>query len=151
MSHITAREANAWTDKFKLNLTALDEELEAGVASQVLGRVSQTYDTSGWTTEVNTPSLVRSIIAMMYVAWYFERTYSEETDISNYGILLMERAERLIDGLVTGANILVEVDPIGGANSGTAAFYPTDLSSAQTPTFDDPSLGGPAFTMGKIW
>jgi hypothetical protein len=151
MAYITARDANAWADKFKLNLTALDDDLEVSVASQVLARVSQRYDTSAWLTPETTPSLIKSIIAMMYTGWYFQRVYSEDTDISTYGALLLTRAEDLIDGIVSGSNILVEEVVIGGADTDTASFYPNDLSSAQSPTFDDMSLGGPKFTMGQIW
>lgn len=151
MARITPGDANAWTDKAKLNLTALDSELETSVASQVLGRVSQIYDVSGWTDQNSTPELIKSIIAMMYVAWHFQRVYSEDTDISNYGILLMDRAEALLDGIVSGVSTIVGVTPLGGADTATVSFYPTDLSSAQTPTFDDPSLGGPRFTVGHLW
>lgn len=151
MAYIEARDANAWADKFKLNLTALDDDLEVSVASQVLAKVSQRYDTSGWITPQTTPSLIKSIIAMMYTGWYFQRVYSEDTDISTYGALLLTRAEDLMDGIVSGTNVLVEADPIGGESSDTASFYPTDLSSSQSPTFNDMSLGGPKFTMGQIW
>ena len=151
MANITVREAKAWADKFKLDLTALDSDLEESVASQVLARLSPAYDTSIWTNESNTPTLVRSIISMVYMAWYYQRTYSEDTDISTYGILLLERADALIENIISGKTALVDAVPIGGATAGTASFYPTDASSAQESTYSDPSLGGPRFTMGTIW
>lgn len=151
MPNIELNEANAWTDKTKAFLTELETDLEAAQAAEVLARLSSVYAVSGWTTPANTPALVRKIIAMLYVGWYYQRTYSEDEESNSYGLMLIAAAENLLDGL-TGSTILledVEVSPLVAQDS--VSFYPTDLSSANAPTVDDPSLGGPAFTMGKIW
>jgi hypothetical protein len=100
--------------------------------------------------ETTTPKLVRKILAMLYTGWFYLRTYSEDEDISNYGQLLISQAEKLISGIVTGTLVLDDVTT-PPSNPDTADFYPTDASSAQSPTFDDPSLGGPVFSMGQIW
>jgi hypothetical protein len=149
--HISADEANAWADRVKLNFGELDTELESGLATQVLGRVSQVYTTTGWVDASSTPSLIRKIIAMLYTGWYFERTYSEDENINNYGTMLIAKAEEIILGIISGAIILIDA-PIG-TDTGLSqpAFYPNDASSALTPTIDDSSLGPAKFTMGTIW
>lgn len=154
MAYITHQEANAWADGSKLRLTSLDSELESSVASQVLGRVSQVYDVSSWVADVSvTPTLVKKIIAMGYMAAYYQRVYSEDTDLSNYGIMLQDRVDNLIDGIVAGDLTLTDGTVVDSsvAVGDTALFYPTDASSALVPTMDDSSLGGAKFTMGQIW
>jgi|SRR5882757_2626808 len=149
--HITVEEANAWAEKTKLNFGELDSELESSQATQVLSRVSQVYDVSSWVTPGTTPGLIRKIVSMLYVGWYYERTYSEDTVISNYGMLLINQAENLIMGIISGAITLPDVPPGTDLGLSQPAFYPTDASSALQPTTDDMSLGPAKFTMGTIW
>ena len=132
--HITVPEANAWADKVKLNIGFLDSELENTQATQVLSRVSQAYNVSSWVDTTSTPSLIRKIIAMLYVGWFFQLTYSEDDSTSSYGLLLINQAENLINGIVDGSITLV--DAVAGTDLGLSqpAFYPTDASSALTPT-----------------
>jgi hypothetical protein len=151
MAFIQASDANAWADKSKLNITVLDADLESQTAAEVLGRVSAAYDVSAWTGFSNTPTLVRKIISMLYVGWFYERTYSEDEDTSNYGAMLIDSAERLLIGIESGQTVIDGLIPSLASKNLSADFYPTDLSSAGTPNIDDPSLGGPAFTMGQIW
>lgn len=137
MPYITVAEANAWTDKSKLNLATLDGELEKSVAGQVLAEASQAYDVSSWVDLTNTPSLVRKIIAMMYVAWYFERVYSEDTSTSDYGIMLMTKADELLKSIVDGTILLTDMPVIPSTNA-----------QADTPSFLSTE---PVFSMGTIW
>lgn len=149
--HITAEEANAWADHSKLNFGELDSDLEGSQATQVLTRVSQVYDVSGWITPGTTPSLIRKIISMLYVGWYYQRTYSEDANVNSYGLLLINQAEALIEGIVSGAIILPDAPPGTDLGINQPAFYPTDSSSTLQPTNDDPSLGPAKFSMGRIW
>jgi hypothetical protein len=153
MASINAADANAWSSPTKLALTdPLDTALEAQVSAEVLSRIGDTYDTSTWTGPSTTPILIKKIIAMMYVGWYYQRTYSEDEDTNSYGLLLIAQAERLLVGIEAG-----DITVIGGlpstadASQQSTVFYPTDASSASSPTLDDMSLGGPKFTMGTIW
>jgi hypothetical protein len=150
-AHITAAETNAWADKYKLDLTTLDGELEDSLATQVIVRLSQVYDTSSWVDTTTTPSLVRKIIAMKYVGWYFQRTYSEDEEANNYGLMLIGQADNLIEGIVSGAYPLPGTTTVDGIAVGTPVFYPNDASSALTPTASDRSLGPARFSMGQIW
>jgi hypothetical protein len=150
MPHITVQQAQAWASQPKLTLGSLDTDLETQLAAQVLGRVAMAYDVSGWSNEANTPELVQQVIAMMYMAWYYRRVYSEDEPNSNeYATLLMAMAEDLLSAIIAGQVLLPE-DPLG-TTQGEAVFYPTDASSAQTPTVDDPSLGPEVFSMGTVW
>lgn len=151
VAHITADEANAWADKVKLNLGELDGELENAQAVQVLGRISQAYTVSGWVDTTTTPSLIRKIIAMLYTGWYFQRTYSEDQDVSTYGVMLIGQAETLIDGIIDGSIGLVDALPGIDLGGSVPVFYPSDESSALVPTIDDSSLGPAKFSMGKVW
>src|SRR5688500_5596975 len=100
MPHFTLNEANAWLESTKLSLSALDASLASQAALQVLPRLADTYDTSTWTGDNNTPPLIRSVIAMYYVSWIYDRTYSDNTDdtTSNYAFLLRQRADLIIAG-----------------------------------------------------
>lgn len=153
MSNITVQEAQAWLDKSKLLLGDLDDELEMSCASQVLARVASVYDISGWTTSGTTPRIIRTIISMFYASWYYERTYSEDSaEGQSYSARLRESAGLLLDGVVGGAVSLVEeTDSAAAQELSEPVFYPTDTSSAQEPTDDDPSLGPAVFTMGRIF
>lgn len=149
--HITADEANAWAEKTKLNFGELDIELENAQATQVLARVSQVYTVTSWVDASTTPALIRKIIAMLYAGWYFQRTYSEDSNINTYGIMLVTQAETLIDGIISGAIVIVDVPPGTDLQLSVPVFYPNDTSSALTPTIDDSSLGPGKFSMGTIW
>src|SRR5882762_9162995 len=135
--HITVDEANAWADHSKLNFGELDSDLEASQATQVLTKVSQVYDVTSWITPGTTPALIRKIISMLYVGWYYQRTYSEDGN--------------LIAGIISGAITLPDVPPGTDLGFSQPVFYPTDASSALQPTDDDPSLGPAKFSMGRIW
>lgn len=150
MAHIDIQEAQAWCEKTKLNLgTALDGELEDSVASQVIVTIAQAYDTSSWTVNTSTPKVVRSIIAMLYVAWMYDRTYSEDNNVNSYSTRLRTSAQVLIDGIIAGNIELPDASIV--STTGTPLYYPTDTSSANLPTVEDPSLGPAKFTMGVIW
>lgn len=144
-THITKEEAQAWAEGTKLTITALDAELEAHLSEEVIRRLDSGFDVTGWTDSTTTPKLVRTIISKLYVAWVYDRQYSEDIEQgNNYADRLKVNAESLMVGLLDGTIDLPNVTN----SSGVPVFYPTDASSAQLPTADDPSLGPPAFSMG---
>lgn len=147
MARISLAEAQAWCEQVKLTLGSLDSALLAHLEEEVLARLSPVYDVSVWTTDSNTPKLVRTIISKTYSSWIVDRAYSEDQEEGNdYAKRLNDNAEMLIAALIEGS---IEIP--GGPDPETsrgASFYPTDASSAQEPTSDDPSLGGPYFSLG---
>jgi hypothetical protein len=153
MTHITVAEAQAWLESSKLTLTSLDTEQEAQIASQVLARVVSAYpeDAVAWVDSTTTPRLIRSIIAMMYAGWYYDRQYSENPEDNSYADRLRAAAESLLEGIIAGTIDVVEVDDL--PNIGQPAFYPTDASSAPDakPSSTDPSAGPALFSIGKVF
>jgi hypothetical protein len=146
MSRIEVQEANAWVEKTKLQVTEFDAALLAQVESQVLGRLAAQLDTGTWVSPITTPAMVRTIIAMLYDAWLYDRQYSEDQEeLNDYAALLRAQAEALLVGILDGSIPLPEVPT---SDAGQPAFYPTDASSALCPTSADPSLGPAAFSMG---
>jgi len=146
MSRISIAEAQAWAEGTKLTIASLDlpllEHIEEEVVVQ-LGSITDTSDT--WVDTLTTPKLVRTIISKLYIAWLYDKQYSEDIEVgNNYADRLKENANNLIAGLLAGTIELPGIVDI----SGSPVFYPTDASSAMEPTLEDPSLGPAAFSMG---
>jgi hypothetical protein len=150
MAYVTVTAAQAWTESSKLPIGSIDLELDAQVATQVLGRVASAYDTASWVDTPSTPKLIRSVMAMWYVSWLYDRAYSQDPDGSVYARRLRQWAEDLLKGIISG---VIDLDDAVANNleAGQPAFYPTDQGSAMDPTDDDPSLGPAKFTMGVVW
>src|SRR5689334_17488282 len=127
MAHITVEEAQAWADGTKLPLGAIDTDLEAQLAEEIIRRLDSGFDVTGWVDNTNTPTLVRVIIAKLYVAWLYDRQYSEDIEQgNNYADRLKLNVEALMLGLLDGT---IELPGVDVGISGTAVFYPTDASS----------------------
>jgi len=150
MARITPDDAQGWAESTKLNLSALDASLLNQIEEEVLGRLSSIYDVTVWTLPSNTPNLVKVIISKMYVAWFYDRQYSEnQVEGNDYAALLRNNAEMLMTGLIDGT-IDIPGQTQVGAGLGPI-FYPNDASSMMEPTLDDPSLGPAKFSMGKVF
>jgi hypothetical protein len=137
----------------KIPLATLDADLLDQMETEVLIRLNSKYDISVWTDETNTPSIVQVIIAKKYASFHIDRAYSENQDVGNdYAAKLDSNAEMLIQGLINGS---FEIEPPDSPdNPNNASFYPTDASSAQTPTNDSietMSFGGPHFGLGRVF
>jgi hypothetical protein len=149
MARVTLNEVKAWVEPTKLPITALESELLSHMEEEVLIRLSSSYDISGWTNDTNTPKIVRTIISKIYASFYIDKAYSENQDEGNdYAARLNENAEMLITGLVNGDFEIPNNPP---DNPSTVSFYPTNASSAQKPTAKNPSLGGPHFSLGRVF
>lgn len=149
MPHIGVADAQAWTEPTKLPISALDAALEDNVTKLVFGMLTPTYNTTGWTSEATTPALVRTIIAMHYVAWLYDKHYAQEAEESAYANTLRRYADANIAGLLAGTITLDEY--VLPAEVFNPSFFPNDLSSANEPTVDNPSDGGPSFMMGSVF
>lgn len=147
---ISIDEAQAWAEPTKLTLDALDSVLLGQVESLVLARVAIAYPTDVllWISPGSTPSLIRTVIAMLYVSWIIDRQYSQNADLSSYAARLAGIVEANIVGIVDGTFDLIEITTDVGAST-DPSFYPNDDSSALDPTFDDMSLGDAKFSMGR--
>jgi hypothetical protein len=150
MPLITPGDAQGWAESTKLAVSALDLSLLGQIETETLARLSSVYTTTAWVDSVTTPLIVKVIIAKTYVAWIYDRQYSENQTVGNdYAAMLRQNAEMLMSGLIDGTIDIPGV-PVTGAGSGPG-FYPTDDSSAMVPTASDSSLGPAAFSMGRVF
>lgn len=148
MARITLAEAQAWLESTKMTQASLDAALLAHLEEEILGMLDSIYDVSGWTTDSNTPKLVRTAISKLYASYLIDRQYSENQDEGNdYAARLKENSEMIITGLIEGRIVLPEVPTPDSPRQ--PSFFPNNASSALEPTSDDPSLGGPWFSIGK--
>lgn len=149
MARITLADAQGWAENTKLPLPSLDVSLLGQIETEVLSRVGSATSTTTWIDELSTPSLIKVIIAKTYVAWIYDRAYSEnQTDGNEYAAMLRANAELLIAGILDGT---IDIPGAEVSGSGSPAYYPNDASSALEPTPDDPSLGPAKFSMGKMF
>jgi hypothetical protein len=103
MTHVSLEEVKQWFNNTKLDVDfAVPVELEATTSTYVLGRLQDTYVTTGWNDAWSTPPLVRKIISMFIAAWHYEVTYSDDQDLSTFGRLLKQEAEKWLEGVVSG-------------------------------------------------
>jgi hypothetical protein len=150
---ITTAEAQAWVEATKFTVPDVtvspNSELLTEIEEEVIARVSSAYNTTTWVDATTTPRLVRVAIAKKFVAWAYRRAYSESLEGADatYASLLDANAETIIQGIVDGS---IDIPGIA-AVIGKPVFYPTDASSALTPTVDDPSLGPSKFSMGQVF
>ena len=107
MTILTSALVNAWTDKDRLNLTALDSNLESQIASQVIAQASQAFDTSTWVSEATTPTLIKSVMAMMYAGRIYQnRNIDSVDDLTFYGSKLIQDANTLLENIISGLIVL---------------------------------------------
>lgn len=149
MARVTQSEVAAWVDRSKIAMTALDQDLLSHLEEEVLVQLNPQFNTSTWVSPETTPRIIRVIIAKVYASFYIDRAYSENQDGGNdYATRLMDNANMLIAGLVSGS---ITIPEIPADNPNTVSFYPTDASSALEPTPEDRSLGGPWFSLGRAF
>lgn len=154
----SVNEAKAFLESTKLDLTSIEDSLADQMALQVLPKLATVYDTSAWIDTASTPALVRSLIAMLYVAEVYDRTYSDNSDdtTSNYAFLLRRTVQANIAGLLNGSIVLPEFPDVS-TGIDTPLFFPTDASSLANKgagcegslgTLDDPANTDASFSMG---
>ena len=151
MANININDAKAWTEPTKVgdNFDTLDADLEAQVSQIILGQLGQRFSIVGWLAPESTPKLVKTIIAMYYVSYLYDKTYSTDDNASAYAVILRNQADLNLAGLISGNIDLPEVPESTGFD--TPSFYPNDASSMQDPTYEDPSLGPASFSMGRTF
>lgn len=148
MARILATDAQAWAEPAKLTIAPLDTELLSQVEEEIITKIAVVVDTSTWTNDTNTPKIVKTAIAKLYVSLIYDRQYSEDiADGSSWAIRLAANADSIVSGIVDGTIVIPGV----ANDAGEPGFYPTDISSAQEPTMSDPSLGPAAFSMGMVF
>lgn len=150
MPRVAVSEVQAWVEPAKMTVTVLDQELLSQLEEEILVQLSPQYDVSSWLTPETTPKIVRVVIAKTYSSFFIDRAYSENQDGGNdYAARLMANANMLMTGLTSGS---IDIPDVPATNSSTApSFFPTDASSAQLPTSENPEFGGPYFSLGRVF
>lgn len=148
--HISVAEAQAWIEPTKLTLSVLEPELEAQVTTLIFSQLLGTFQTNTWVSAASTPKVVRTIIAMHYVAWTYDKYYSDDAENNAYADKLRTYANIMLAQLVAGT---LELEELPDANAGISSpsFFPNDASSAREPSELYPSDGPPSFTMGTVF
>jgi hypothetical protein len=148
--HIQTVDVNAWLEDTKLSLDSLDASLEDQVSNLILSRLAPEFTVTTWTDIASTPKIIRTLIAMLYAAWTYDRAYGDNAEEPNtYAVLLRRTVESNIAGILSGYIVVTE-SPLT-TDSREPVFFPTDFSSAQAPTDDNPEWGPPAFMMGSVF
>lgn len=150
MAYITPEDAQSWLEATKLRIDSNDElPEEPNASAYTLGKLASVFDTSIWTDDLDTPDLVKRVIAMLVAAWRYNRLYSEsDSEAGNpYANKLETMANEIIDGLVAGTIVLTDETTSGPGVEGTLSFYPTDSSTL----IDDEDDSGRKFSMGKVF
>lgn len=147
---VTVEEVRALAERTKLTITTLDTSLLDSWEGEIIARLSAQIDSgtiATWVSPETTPTLIRTIIARKYFAWFYFRQYSEDVgDTENtYAQKLDANAEMLINGILDGTIII----PGSTTDISSPTFYPTDVSTATDPKDSpyDQSVGPAAFSM----
>jgi hypothetical protein len=158
-AHITATQVQTWLETTKLTISSIEPGLEAQVAGEALGRLTQTYSefVPLWVDASTTPEVVQQAIAMIYAGWLYDRAYSEvmaQLPGTSYGVTLRKWGNSLLADIIKGTVSIAEIEPNQPAVA--PVFYPTDASSTidawRTNTDpNDLSLGPGAFGTGKVF
>lgn len=149
MARITVEEVRGWVETSKLNVIDLDLDFLPQLETEILAKLGTVYNTTTWVSPSTTPDLVRVIITKLYAGWVYDRSYSEnQAEANPYAAMLKENAGMLLQGLIDGT---LEIPGVTAESIPNPSFYPNDLSSAQEPTSDDPSLGPARFSMGRVF
>jgi hypothetical protein len=145
MARITLAEAAAWGEKTKLApaLVQLDAQLLDQIETEVIGNLAAVADTSTWVDTASTPSLAKTIIAKLYVAWLIDRQYSEDQELSAYAALLRASALSLQSGILDST---IDIPGATVNSDGLPSVYPNDDT---TDRYGQPY--GPYFTMDAVF
>jgi hypothetical protein len=150
MARILPSDAQVWAEPTKLPITVLDAGLLSQIEAQTMAKLTLVFlpvVTNTWVDSTTTPVVVKSLIAMTYVSWFYNRSYSEDQqNLNDYAVWLLGQANNLMAGLIDGSLGLPGVEQ---PSTGFPSFYPNDNSSALDPTDDDTSLGTASFSMGQ--
>lgn len=101
---VTVQEVNTWFNKTVENLSLDDLLRESDLAQEyIIGKLKTRFDTSEWTTSSNTPTLVKTCIAMLIAAWRYRVLYTETTDENMFANTLENRVNKTIMGMMDGS------------------------------------------------
>lgn len=140
MAYLTKEQVNVWLAETKLQVSAIDADLDTAVADAGLAVLSVRYATSTWADGASTPELVVQALSMLYASWYLQRQIGADDDAldeTSYPIRLEKRAMAVLQGILD-RTIEIDVDPDPTlAAIDQPLFFPTDSSTQLS--VDDPT------------
>lgn len=145
MPWTTVDRINTWLEPKKTSVNDVPQDLELAAKDQVFARMALSYDVTGWTDSGSTPSLVQGIMAMYIAAWFYQRVYSQDADLQAYAMWIINQADILVKGIVSGILDLIDVAGAPPTKISKNDFYPNDDTEIL-----DPEQAA-KFTMGKLF
>jgi hypothetical protein len=129
MAYLTQDSVQGWFQGLRGDVDDLDPALESLAVEYVLGALRERYDVSGWTDDLDTPTLVLSAMALFYAGtWYNAHYHEQSDDLSGYGAWLLGMADKILMGLNAGdLDLDSDVDPV--ISTGQPTYWPTDAAT----------------------
>jgi len=104
MPRITTNDVSVWFNDTTYKLELSDFLRETALCEEeVIGMLVTRFDVSGWTTPDNTPTIVKTAIAMSVAAWRYRILYTETTDQAMFARALSRKVKSLIEGMLDGS------------------------------------------------
>lgn len=108
--NVTLAEVQSWTSTTKVKLSSIVADIMQQISSEVIGRLGTRYVVKSWVSPSTTPAVVRKVICMKYVGWYYLRQFAEADAENAYGMRLLLEADSLLGEILNGSLILVDAD-----------------------------------------
>lgn len=127
--HITVGEVQAWFQGTRLTVTESEiQAFELVATTTVFSALSRKYTTTSWLNQVSTPDIVRAIISMFVAAWVYQRSYSDNADLSSYGTWLEGKAYHLLEAAANGDLLIPGLVPDQDLGFNVTDFFPNEDS-----------------------
>lgn len=130
MSYVSVKDIQSWLQNTKFDVTSVDSRRETFAVNHIFGKLSQRYDTTIWTDDTDTPSVVLSLISMWMAASHLRIAASEEDGLVSYADWLDLTVTGTCDSIVSGA---VDIEGIAEDSTsslgGAAEFLPNNSST----------------------
>ena len=140
MALITTDDVQAWFTDDRLSLEVTDDlPEEVYISPEVVGAVSNKYDTSTWLDDKTTPDLIRGIISARVAAIRYSKTYADQLDELAYAAWLNKWAMETLEGIVSGAIPLLDIpadELVDAQIAASMSGLPDDASTPAKFTMD---------------
>lgn len=156
---IEVADVQNWCEPTKLTVGDLNDGWVLQIETIVMSKLEAGFDISTWVDPTTTPEIIKSVIAMEYASFLYDKQYSEDSDDSNaWAARLDMMANDLIDGMLAGSVVIDGY--VQAEEHSDPASYPTDKSSTPMPhgpanvqwspnhVWGDPSANPAMFSVG---
>jgi len=155
MAHVSPAEIQEWIRNTRLAVTSVDATKDESFFRIASSKLTNRYNVTVWVDASTTPSLIRTIIGMLYAANEINAGNAESTnEINAYGVHLESSAMALLGGLADGSIDLVDIAVTDlGVTYTDPVFWPTRMATAiaKSDGIDADGAAQQAFSMGQIF